>query len=110
MFSSRDLRFACFVASCFVFAPGCSSDSQKVEAPPPSSADARTPRDAAFRTIGQFRAELIESRRQIDSVLASLGRLSDPSQRDLRAAYDKYADSVARLKQHEDTLRREAQA
>jgi hypothetical protein len=58
--------------------------------------------------MGQFRAELVESQRQIDNVLSALSDMADPLQEDLRSANDRYGDAIARLRQHAGTLQREA--
>jgi hypothetical protein len=60
--------------------------------------------------MGQFRASIGTAQQQIDSTLASLNALTDPNQQDLRGAYDKYADNLARMQQHAEGMKREAES
>ena len=102
---------------------GCGSDTRQVNAPPPQppksaqvSASGSSPaREAssamqAAPTSRALREELVASQRQIDKTLASLGTLRDPATTDLRAAYDDYSNQLARMTDHADQLRREAEA
>src|SRR5688572_24828613 len=111
---------------------GC-SDSRPVKAPPVSdpdppmaaapapspsmssdAADEGTP--AAAPTLpgsgglDAFRADLESADQQIDATLASLAELTDPKQEDLRAAYDRYCDQLARMQESADAMKREADA
>ena len=104
------------------FAAGCGSDSRPPNPPPAqpktSSSSANTSANTSMArsdslaspTMDAFRADLVQSQHQIDSVTASLADMTSPSQTDLRAAYDKYCDQLARMQQHSETMRREADA
>ena len=50
------------------------------------------------------------SQAQIDKTLADLAALTDPSQQDLRGAYDKYTDDLARMEHHANDMRGQADA
>jgi hypothetical protein len=94
---------------------GCASDSSDVKAPPPrTSSSSSTPAARAGTNVPTgldlYRNGLIESEQQIDKTLAALAELTDPNQQDIRGAYNKYCDQLARMKQHSDTLKREADA
>ena len=104
---------------------GCSS-SEEVEAPPvqnstiKASADSPGAREAAASggasasatasPLAQYRSDLVQGKRQIDSTLAALTALTDPGQTNLRPAFDKYADQVARTRQHAAKLKSESEA
>ena len=100
---------------------GCgSSDTRPVNPPPqqpisssasPSSATP-VPRaeTLATPTMGQFRASLNTEQQQIDSTLKSLAALTDPNQQDLRGAYDKYTDNLARMQENAESMKRQADA
>lgn len=60
--------------------------------------------------ISGFKQGLIQSEQQIDGTLAALATLTDPATTDLRGAYDKYCDQLARMRQHEQTMKTEADA
>jgi hypothetical protein len=101
---------------------GCgSSDTRQVKPPPPqqpmsSSSEAGSgsavPHADTLATpsMGQFRASIATAQQQIDATLASLTALTDPNQQDLRGAYDKYSDNVARLQQHAETMKKTSEA
>ena len=111
---------------------GCGSDSRPVNAPPPRDTTAvaatapppqpppqppsHSPPPRASRVspsaagLKDFRAGLVESQRQIDATLASLRELTNPDTADLRAAYNRYCDQLARMNHHAVELRREADA
>ena len=101
---------------------GCgSSDSRQVNAPPvqqpkasasasPSASSVPRADTLATPTMGQFRASIGTAQQQIDSTLASLNALTDPNPQDLRGAYDKYADNLARMQQHAEGMKKEAEA
>jgi Protein of unknown function (DUF2959) len=112
-----------------VFAGGCASDSVEVKPPPPKPKSAQpnppagepaapgtsaaaTPAAALAAADGldSFRAELASGQRQIDKTLASLDQLTDPNQGDLRGAYDRYCDDLARLGEHAANVKSEADA
>lgn len=93
---------------------GCASDSSDVKAPPPRSTSSTPPPARAGTNapsgLEVFRDGLTEGEGQIDKTLAALSELTDPNQQDLRGAFNKYCDQLARMRQHADTLRREADA
>lgn len=92
---------------------GCSSSSE-VKAPPPPkeqpNSSAATAGAKGATALESFRSDLVASQGQIDSVLAALAELNNPATTDLRTSFNKYTDQVARMKQHEDTMKREAEA
>jgi len=97
---------------------GCASDTRQVDAPPPHPAQpAAAAQNAAAApspapSLESLRSDLSESKNQIDAALASLTRLTDPKtpQTELRPTYDAYADQLARITQHSEKLKREAEA
>ena len=105
------------VSALVVLAGGCASDSREVNAPPvrtsggtsstPSAARSSSPAAAGLEN---FRAGLVSGQEQIDKTLASLAELTDPNQTDLRGAYDRYCDNLARMNEHAQTMKREADA
>jgi hypothetical protein len=113
-----------------VFGGGCASDSVEVKPPPPKAKSAQpnppagepaepgtsaaaTPAAASLAAaegLDDFRSELAAGQRQIDKTLASLDQLTDPNQGDLRGAYDRYCDDLARLGEHAANVKNEADA
>jgi len=95
-------------------AGGCSSDSKPVSAPPPqaSSSSGSSSMNAAATNqpggLAAYRAGLVQGEQQMDATLTSLKALTDPAQMDLRGAYDKYCDNLARMNQHAETMKAEA--
>jgi Protein of unknown function (DUF2959) len=88
---------------------GCESDSKPVSAPPVHAAEQAPPDTGAPQPNGMdlFRGALVQSQQQIEATLASLKDVTDPGQQDLRGAYNKYCDNLARMQENEDTLRHE---
>ncbi|HTL29079.1 MAG TPA: hypothetical protein VL282_07660, partial [Tepidisphaeraceae bacterium] len=83
---------------------GCGSDSHPPKAPPvqPAQSGAQAssytpPRADTMQplTMGQFRGDLVQAQKDIDGTLASLNDLTNPSQQNLRTAYDTYCDRLA---------------
>ena len=114
-----------FVAAALllVVAAGCGSDSHEIDAPPPravNTSSSNTPPPSAARSpaydspaaagLESYRNGLVAGQEQIDKTLVSLSELTDPTQTDLRGAYDRYCDNLARLVEHSDTMKREADA
>jgi hypothetical protein len=62
-------------------------------------------------SVAQFKAELIQGNADIDKVLATLGKLTDPQTppAELRSTFDAYSDQLARMTQRSEQLRREAE-
>jgi hypothetical protein len=101
---------------------GCgATDTRQVNNPPPqksapvSASGANSAQGASSAlggatSSGAFRQDLVAAQQQIDRTLASLRALSNPSTTDLRAAYDDYSTQLARMGDHADKLRREADA
>jgi hypothetical protein len=109
---------------------GCGSDSKSVDAPPmqppaaksssavSSSSSARAsaaspsgaPRAATLAPTGMeaYRAGIVASQEQIDKTLAALADLTDPGQTDVRGAYDRYCDQLARMDDHARIMKTEA--
>jgi len=98
-------------------AVGCSAptDVRQVKAPPvqpaanPSARPAETP-SSTTPTLAQFNVSVGGAQQQIDATLASLAALTDPAQSDVRGAYDKYCDNLARMQQHAASMRKEAES
>jgi len=99
---------------------GC-ADTREVNAPPPSqnpspvtSAGSVSAQGASASmgatSAAAFRTDLVAGQQQVDKSLAALRTLTDPATTDLRAAYDNYSNQLARMNEHAETLRREAQA
>jgi hypothetical protein len=111
---SNLLLLAVGTSAAGVLVGGCGSDSKPVNAPPPRAqpAGGSAPRAETIAPGGleSFRSGLVEGQQQIDATLASLGELTDPNQQNTRAAYDKYCDNLARMNEHADTMKREADA
>jgi hypothetical protein len=106
---------ACLGAAGLLFnALACSSDTRQVEAPPPSP-EANTARAAGASlqapTLATFKSELGDSKAQIDGALATLNKLTDPRTpaSELRGTYDTYADQLARITQHAQQMKQEAE-
>lgn len=111
-------------------ATGCGSDSKAVDAPPvqaktsssskaktssytyPSPSVSSAPRAETLAPSGMegYRSGIIASQEQIDATLASLAELTDPSQTDLRGAYDRYCAQLTRMSDHAQTMKTEADA
>ena len=100
---------------------GCGGgDTRQVNAPPPQrpapvSASGSASAQGASSTLGvtsagSFRRDLVAGQQQVDKSLAALRTLTDPSTTDLRAAYDNYSNQLARMSEHADKVRREAEA
>lgn len=97
---------------------GCGSpDTREVQAPPPP--DPLSAQNASMRTEGsslaapsvrQFKANLLACKRQIDSTLAALADVTNPNTTDLRRAYDKYSDQLARTEHQAMDVKTEAAA
>jgi chromosome segregation ATPase len=93
---------------------GCgSSDTRPVKAPPVQE-------DAVARTSGammqapsveQLKADLTQSKSEIDRLLGTLGMLTSPNTPPsaLRPTYDAYADQLARMTQRAEQMKREAE-
>ena len=117
--------FTTLLSALAIILAGCGSDSRPVNAPPPrettpppsasstypppprTSTATLTPNSAS---LAEFRAGLVESQRQIEVTLNSLEELTSPRTTDLRGAYNRYCDNLARMNHHAVTLRREADA
>jgi hypothetical protein len=128
---------AAAVASlCLAFVVGCGSDSKPVQAPPAAAPRSPTASSASSSTakpgtasaaassssaaaparqtvatangLEQFRANLAQGDQQIDRTLASLAEVTDPNQQDLRGAFDRYCDNLARMREQSDVVHREA--
>lgn len=93
----------------FASLSGC-SDSKPVKAPPPSSSTPAPKPAAANQPSGleAFRGSLADSTKQLDSTMAALAELTDPQQQDLRGAYNRYSDQLARMNEHAQTIKAEA--
>jgi|SRR5688572_4950944 len=119
---------AALSASALVAVAGCGSDSKPVDAPPPrspsasgsssssssssSASVAARPRPAtpAEASLEAYRSRLVAGQEQIDKTLASLSELTAPNQTDIRGAYDRYCDDLARMVEHSETMKREAES
>jgi chromosome segregation ATPase len=100
---------------------GCGSDTRAVNPPPQQPMPASASPSAAggpvahadtlaTPTMGQFRSSLTTAQQQIDGTLKSLTALTDPNQQDLRGAYDKYCDNLARMQENAENMKRQADA
>jgi hypothetical protein len=103
---------------------GCGSDSKPVSAPPPkakttsssgsssssssSGMAAKSGGTVAASGLQAYRAGLVAGQEQIDKTLTSLAALTDPAQTDLRGAYNTYCDNLARMNEHAQTMKGEA--
>jgi hypothetical protein len=98
---------------------GCGNpDTREVQAPP-VSAEQPAPQTASMRTqgsslaapsVGQFKANLLACKRQIDGTLAALADVTNPNTSDLRAAYNTYSDQLARTEHQAMDVKTEAAA
>jgi hypothetical protein len=68
------------------------------------------PRAATLAPTGMeaYRAGIVASQEQIDKTLAALADLTDPTQTDIRGAYDRYCDQLARMDDHARIMKTEA--
>src|SRR4051794_12020795 len=101
---------------------GCGSSDPRAVNPPPQQpmSSSASPSAAggpvahadtlATPTMGQFRSSLNTAQQQIDGTLKSLTALTDPNQQDLRGAYDKYTDNLARMQENAENMKRQADA
>jgi hypothetical protein len=101
-------------AALLLNAVGCGSDSRQVEAPPVQPADNSARAAGASMqapTLDTFKAELTDKKAQIDGALATLNKLTDPRTpaSELRGTYDTYADQLARITQHSQQMKQEAE-
>jgi hypothetical protein len=111
---------AAAVASlCLAFVVGCGSDSKPVQAPPAAAPRSPTASSASSSTAKPGTASAAASSssgwpgtaqgdQQIDRTLASLAEVTDPNQQDLRGAFDRYCDNLARMREQSDVVHREA--
>jgi hypothetical protein len=58
----------------------------------------------------QLRADLVQSKTQIDQCLSALTELADPNQTDLRASYKRYGEQIERLSRQSQRIQAEADA
>jgi hypothetical protein len=84
------------------------SGSSSMPGPRQPGAPAPQPVSPAAAGLETYRGGLVASQEQIDKTLASLAELTDPSQTDLSGAYNRYCDNLARMVEHSDTMKREA--
>jgi hypothetical protein len=94
-------------------AAGCGSDTRPVKAPPPQPDTVARTSTAVMpaSSIERFKADLVQSNIEIDRVLATLGTLTNPATApsDLRRTFDTYSDQLARMTQHSEQMKREAE-
>jgi predicted nucleic acid-binding Zn-ribbon protein len=96
---------------------GCgSSDTRQVNAPPPPQESGREAMAAPAASklgapsVADFKSNLIACKSQIDSTLAALADVTNPNTTDLRGAFDKYADQLARTEAQAQDVKTEATA
>jgi hypothetical protein len=97
---------------------GCgSSDTRQVNAPPvqqESALDAGAAAPAASKlgapSVAEFKTNLLACKEQIDKTLAALADVTNPNTPDLRGAYDKYGDQLARTEAQAMDVKKEAAA
>src|SRR4051812_38868485 len=93
---------------------GCGDSDKRPVNPPPvqssarNTTDARNASGALIASADDFRAKLIGCKRQIDSTLGALAEVANPNTVDLRAAYDRYCDQLARTEQQAVDVKKEA--
>src|SRR4051812_1149667 len=82
----------------------------RAAAPPPVAPKAGATAAGTMTSAAQFRGDLVQSKSQVDRVLASLTNLTDANQTDLPGAYKRYSDDLTRMNQHAERIRAEAKA